>query len=66
MPDGEYRLGDFAVQVAGGQAMANGVLAGSVLTLDRALANFIVFTGAPLDHALRLLTANPARDAWRW
>ncbi len=61
MPDGEYRLGDFAVQVAGGQAMANGVLAGSVLTLDRALANFIVFTGAPLDHALRLLTANPAQ-----
>jgi N-acetylglucosamine-6-phosphate deacetylase len=60
MPDGEYRLGDFAVQVANGRATANGVLAGSVLTLDRALTNFIEFTGAPLEQALRLLTVNPA------
>ena len=60
MPDGEYRLGTFAVQVAGGKAVANGVLAGSVLTLDKALENFVAFTGAPLHQALRLLTANPA------
>jgi len=60
MPDGEYHLGGFAVQVANGRAMARGVLAGSVLTLDRALANFTAFTGAPLDQALRLLTVNPA------
>jgi N-acetylglucosamine-6-phosphate deacetylase len=60
MPDGVYRLGDFSVQVANGRATANGVLAGSVLTLDRALANFIKFTGAPLEQALRLLTVNPA------
>ena len=60
MPDGEYRLGGFAVQVANGKAMARGVLAGSVLTLDRALENFARFTGAPLDQALRLLTVNPA------
>jgi N-acetylglucosamine-6-phosphate deacetylase len=40
--------------------MARGVLAGSVLTLDRALANFMEFTGAPLEQALRLLTVNPA------
>jgi N-acetylglucosamine-6-phosphate deacetylase len=60
MPDGEYHLGGFAVQVANGRAMANGVLAGSVLTLDRALKNFVAFTGAPLEQALRLLTANPA------
>jgi N-acetylglucosamine-6-phosphate deacetylase len=60
MPDGEYRLGGFAVQVANGRAMANGVLAGSVLTLDRALANFVRFTGAPLELALRLVTVNPA------
>ena len=50
MPDGEYQLGGFAVQVANGSAMARGVLAGSVLTLDRALANFIRFTGAPLER----------------
>jgi N-acetylglucosamine-6-phosphate deacetylase len=60
MSDGEYRLGDFAVQVADGRATANGVLAGSVLTLDRALTNFLEFTGAPLEEALRLLTVNPA------
>jgi N-acetylglucosamine-6-phosphate deacetylase len=60
MPDGAYRLGDFSVQVANGRATANGVLAGSVLTLDRALTNFIEFTGAPLEQALRLLTVNPA------
>jgi N-acetylglucosamine-6-phosphate deacetylase len=31
-----------------------------VLTLDRALANFVRFAGAPLEQALRLLTVNPA------
>jgi N-acetylglucosamine-6-phosphate deacetylase len=60
MPDGEYQLGGFSVQVANGRAMARGVLAGSVLTLDRALTNFMAFTGAPLELALRLLTVNPA------
>jgi len=60
MPDGEYQLGGFAVQVANGRAMVRGVLAGSVLTLDRALTNFMEFTGAPLEQALRLVTANPA------
>jgi N-acetylglucosamine-6-phosphate deacetylase len=53
-------LGGFAVQVANGRAMARGVLAGSVLTLDRALQNFLGFTFAPLEQALRLLTVNPA------
>ena len=60
MPDGEYKLGGFAVQVANGRATARGVLAGSVLTLDRALKNFMEFTGAPLELALRLATVNPA------
>lgn len=60
MPDGEYELGGFAVQVAQGRAMKDGVLAGSLLTLDRALANFLAFTGATVDEGLRLLTANPA------
>jgi N-acetylglucosamine-6-phosphate deacetylase len=60
MPDGEYRLGGFPVQVADGRAMAHGSLAGSVLSLDRALANFVRFTGAPIEQALRLLTVNPA------
>ena len=35
---------------------ADGVLAGSVLTLDRALANFVRFTGATVEQGMRLLT----------
>jgi N-acetylglucosamine-6-phosphate deacetylase len=60
MPDGAYQLGGFAVEVAEGIATADGMLAGSVLTLDRALVNFLRFTGAPLDQGLRLVSANPA------
>jgi N-acetylglucosamine-6-phosphate deacetylase len=60
MPDGEYSLGGFPVQVSGGRATARGVLAGSTLTLDRALENFLAFTGWPLEQALPLLTTNPA------
>jgi N-acetylglucosamine-6-phosphate deacetylase len=60
MPDGEYQLGELSVQVRDGRAMARGVLAGSVLTLDRALANFVAFTGAPVEQALPLLSLNPA------
>ena len=37
-----------------------GVLAGSVLTMDRAVHNFTAFTGAPLATVARLATANPA------
>ena len=63
MPEGEYMLGGFAVQVADGRATAKGspgVLAGSVLTLDRALKNFVAYTGASVEHALPLVTQNPA------
>jgi N-acetylglucosamine-6-phosphate deacetylase len=60
MPDGEYQLGGFPVQVKGGKATARGVLAGSVLTLDRALANFVKFTGATIEQGLGLLSTNPA------
>jgi len=60
MPDGEYQLGDFAVKLENGRAMANGVLAGSVLTLDDALRNLMKFTGASVEDGLRALTANPA------
>jgi N-acetylglucosamine-6-phosphate deacetylase len=60
MPDGTYQLGGFDVQVANGRATAHGSLAGSVLTLDRALANFVRFTGATVDQGLRLMTANPS------
>jgi N-acetylglucosamine-6-phosphate deacetylase len=60
MPDGAYQLGGFTVQVANGKATVGDVLAGSVLTLDKALTNFLAFTGGTLEQGLRLLTANPA------
>jgi len=60
MPDGTYMLGSFEVTVSGGVCRnAEGKLAGSTLTLDRALRN-IVGLGAPLSDALRMLTLNPA------
>src|SRR5882757_9132674 len=60
MPDGKYTLGDFEVTVSGGVCRnAEGILAGSTLTLDRALRN-IVALGASLSDAVRMLTLNPA------
>ena len=62
MPDGKYHLGMFEVTVSGGVCRnAEGKLAGSTLTLDRALRN-IVALGIPLPSALRMVTANPARQ----
>lgn len=61
MPDGRYRLGFFQVDVAGGRCLSEGRLAGSVLTLDRALRNVMGFAGWDLQSALRLATSNPAR-----
>ncbi len=60
MPDGTYTLGGFPVEVADGRASANGVLAGSVLTLDRAVANFARFTGLDLPATTLLASRNPA------
>ena len=60
MPDGKYMLGGFEVIVSGGICRnAEGTLAGSTLTLDRALRN-IVALGIPLPDAVRMLTQNPA------
>lgn len=62
MPDGKYQLGMFEVKVSGGVARnTEGKLAGSTLTLDRALRN-IVALGIPLASALPMVTANPARQ----
>jgi N-acetylglucosamine-6-phosphate deacetylase len=62
MPDGEYQLGKLRVKVSGGVCRnAEGKLAGSTLTLDRALRN-IVALGVPLASAVRMVTANPARQ----
>ncbi|WP_126425457.1 N-acetylglucosamine-6-phosphate deacetylase [Brevibacillus marinus] len=62
LSDGCYELGGQTVQVRGMEArLADGTLAGSLLTLDRALANLIRFSGLPLAKAVQLLTLNQAR-----
>ena len=67
MPDGDYMLGTFGVTVANGRCyltddLSRGAhtLAGSVLTMDRAVANLQAFTGTSFATAIRLATTNPA------
>jgi N-acetylglucosamine-6-phosphate deacetylase len=61
MPDGIYKLGSFEVEVRGDRCEYQGRLAGSVLTLDRAVRNVMSFAGWKLQEAIRLATFNPAR-----
>jgi N-acetylglucosamine-6-phosphate deacetylase len=61
MPDGRYMLGPLEVEVRDGKCLHDGKLAGSVLTLDRALRNAMEFAGIDLQQSLRLATLNPAR-----
>jgi N-acetylglucosamine-6-phosphate deacetylase len=62
MPDGNYWLGELEVRVKNGRCViGENTLAGSTLTLDRAVRNYAEFTGAPLGEAVALATRNPAR-----
>jgi|SRR5208282_2146874 len=63
MPDGRYRLGSFEVDVHDGKCMSNGKLAGSVLTMDRAVRNLARFAEWDLPQAVAAATQNPARVA---
>jgi len=60
MPNGVYKLGETRVHVQDGHCTTDeGVLAGSVLTLDQAVANVRSFTGCDLTTAVRLASRNP-------
>jgi N-acetylglucosamine-6-phosphate deacetylase len=61
MPDGTYVLGGLEVQVRDGRCEYDGRLAGSVLTLDRAVRNTMQFAHVALQHAILMATLNPAR-----
>jgi len=61
MPEGRYRLGSLEVEVKNGRVTSGGTLAGSVLTLDRAVRNVMEFAHWDLQAALRLASLNPAR-----
>ncbi|MDO5734286.1 MAG: N-acetylglucosamine-6-phosphate deacetylase [Eubacteriales bacterium] len=58
----ESELGGQKVIVKDGRAtLEGGVLAGSVLDLNTALKNTMLFTGLPLIEIIEMLTVNPAR-----
>jgi N-acetylglucosamine-6-phosphate deacetylase len=63
MPDGRYHLGSLEVEVRDGRCMVGESLAGSVLTMDRAVRNVMQFAQWELQQAVRLATLNPARVA---
>ncbi|AWB82483.1 N-acetylglucosamine-6-phosphate deacetylase [Corynebacterium yudongzhengii] len=65
--DGAYRLGDLAVTVSDGVARLTegGSLAGSTLTMDRAVANAVRNVGVPLDVAVAAATHHPAKAIGR-
>lgn len=57
MPNGEYRLGRHAIHKVGGAVrLADGGLAGSVLTMDQALRNWLALGLELGDAALRVST----------
>jgi N-acetylglucosamine-6-phosphate deacetylase len=61
MPDGRYQLGPIEVDVKDGKCTSNGSLAGSVLTMDRAVRNVTEFSNWTLRDAVQAATLNPAR-----
>ena len=63
MPDGSYQLGPITVEVRDGKCTADGKLAGSVLTMDRAIRNVTQFSDWSLRDAVRAATLNPSRAA---
>ncbi len=62
MSEGQYKLYDYDITVRDGMArLANGTLAGSVLTMARAVQNMVELAGLPLEAVLPLATEVPAR-----
>ena len=61
MPDGRYQLGPIQVDVKDGKCTSGGSLAGSVLTMDRAVRNVTKFSHWSLREAVRSASLNPAQ-----
>jgi N-acetylglucosamine-6-phosphate deacetylase len=61
MPDGRYMLGPIEVDVKDGKATSGDSLAGSVLTMDRAVRNVTKFSRWSLRDAVRAASLNPAK-----
>ncbi|MFN3648742.1 MAG: N-acetylglucosamine-6-phosphate deacetylase [Armatimonadota bacterium] len=64
LPDGTHTLGPHTVQVDGPLCtLSDGTIAGSILTMERAIGNAIDFAGVSLVHAVRMASLIPARIA---
>ncbi|MGA8430065.1 MAG: N-acetylglucosamine-6-phosphate deacetylase [Candidatus Sulfotelmatobacter sp.] len=61
MPNGRYQLGPMMVDVKDGKCTVNGTLAGSVLTMDRAVRNVTEFASWSLRDAVGAATLNAAQ-----
>ncbi len=62
MPEGEYQIDTRSVFVRDGAVrLPDGTLAGSILTLDRALRTILAATGLPLEEAWPMSSLNAAR-----
>jgi N-acetylglucosamine-6-phosphate deacetylase len=62
MPPGRWALGDVEALADGERVrLEDGTLAGSLLSLDRAVANLVAFAGTSLDDALDAASGAPAR-----
>lgn len=61
MPDGRYMLGPIEVDVKDGKATSGNSLAGSVLTMDRAVRNVTKFSKWSLREAVRAASLNAAQ-----
>jgi N-acetylglucosamine-6-phosphate deacetylase len=62
LPDGEYNIGGRTIRIQGGAArLPDGTLAGSVLTMERALQNVMRSCDLPLEAALPMSALNAAR-----
>lgn len=63
MPDGKYDLGGQDVFVKNGAArLATGNLAGSVLSLNKAVYNFMKNTNLSINESINLASLNPAKS----
>jgi N-acetylglucosamine-6-phosphate deacetylase len=61
MKDGEYDLGGLRVFMKNGEArLEDGTLAGSTLTLDRAVQNMVQFCNLPIPDAIAMASEIPA------
>ena len=63
LPEGESELGGQKVIVKNGEArLLNGALAGSVLTINKAIENLVKLCGVKVTDAVDFATINPAKN----